>query len=76
MRGRQAMSGTRPQPQIGTEDTSLLLPLAIGIVLILINAYWICAGEWYPSFPESCLCLPVYCPDRQSLFSRFNSIHC
>ncbi len=35
------MSGTRPQPQIGTENTSLLLPLAIGIVLILINAYWI-----------------------------------
>ena len=35
------MSEKRPQPQIGTENTSLLLPLAIGIVLILINAYWI-----------------------------------
>ena len=35
------MSGTRPQPQIGTENISILLPLAIGIVLILINAYWI-----------------------------------
>ncbi len=31
----------RHQPQIGTETTSLLLPLAIGVVLILINAYWI-----------------------------------
>ncbi|MYB96692.1 hypothetical protein F4054_20175 [Candidatus Poribacteria bacterium] len=35
------MSEKRPQPQISTETTSLLLPLAIGIVLILINAYWI-----------------------------------
>ena len=31
----------RHQPQIGPETTSLLLPLAIGIGLILINAYWI-----------------------------------
>ena len=29
------------QPQIGTENTSLLLPLTIGLLLILINAYWI-----------------------------------
>ena len=35
------MSGKRHPPQIRTENTSLLLPLAIGIVLILINAYWI-----------------------------------
>ena len=35
------MSEKRHPPQIGTENTSLLLPLAIGIVLILVNAYWI-----------------------------------
>ena len=35
------MSEKDYQPQIGTETTSLLLPLAIGVVLILINAYWI-----------------------------------
>ena len=35
------MSEKSRQPQIGTETTSLLLPLAIGIALILINAYWI-----------------------------------
>ena len=35
------MSEKGYQPQIGTETTSLLLPLAIGIVLILVNAYWI-----------------------------------
>ena len=35
------MSEKRHQPQIGTEHTSLLLPLAIGVLLILINAYWI-----------------------------------
>ena len=35
------MSEKGYQPQIQTETTSLLLPLAIGIVLILVNAYWI-----------------------------------
>ena len=35
------MSEKRHQLQVGTENTSLLLPIAIGIVLILINAYWI-----------------------------------
>ena len=35
------MSEKRHQPQIGTETTSLLLPLAIGVVLIPLNAYWI-----------------------------------
>ena len=35
------MSEKRHQPQIGNETTSLLLPLATGIVLILINAYWV-----------------------------------
>ena len=35
------MSEKGHQPQIGTETTSLPLPLAIGVVLILINAYWI-----------------------------------
>ena len=35
------MSVKKHQPQIGTETTSLLLPLAIGVVLILLNAYWI-----------------------------------
>jgi len=35
------MSEKSHQSQIGTETTSLLLPLAIGTVLILINAYWI-----------------------------------
>ena len=35
------MSEKRHQPQIGTETTSLLLPLAIGMVLIPLNAYWI-----------------------------------
>ena len=31
----------RHQTQIGTETTSLLPPLAIGVALILLNAYWI-----------------------------------
>ena len=35
------MSEKRHQPQIGTDTTSLLLPLAIGVVLIPLNAYWI-----------------------------------
>ena len=35
------MSEKGHQPQIGTETTSLLPPLAIGTVLILINAYWV-----------------------------------
>ena len=35
------MSEKRHHRQIGTETTSLLPPLAIGVVLILINAYWI-----------------------------------
>ena len=35
------MSEKRHQSQIRPETTSLLLPLAIGIVLILLNAYWI-----------------------------------
>ena len=35
------MSEERHQPQIGTETTSLLLPLVIGVILILLNAYWI-----------------------------------
>ena len=35
------MSEKSHQPQIGTENTSLLLPLAIGVLLILLNAYWI-----------------------------------
>lgn len=35
------MSEKGYQPQIGPEATSLLLPLAIGVVLILLNAYWI-----------------------------------
>ena len=35
------MSEKTPQPHFGTETTSLLLPLAIGVVLILVNAYWI-----------------------------------
>ena len=35
------MSEKRHRPQIGTETTSLLPPLAIGIILILLNAYWI-----------------------------------
>ena len=35
------MSEKRHQTQIGTETTSLLLPLAIGVVLVLLNAYWI-----------------------------------
>lgn len=38
---KAAMSEKRHQPQIGTETTSLLLPLVIGVVLILFNAYWI-----------------------------------
>ena len=38
---KAAMSVKEHQPQIGTETTSLLLPLAIGVVLILLNAYWI-----------------------------------
>ena len=36
-----AMSNKRHQSQIGTEATSLLPPLAIGVILILLNAYWI-----------------------------------
>ena len=35
------MSEKRHQPQIGPQTRSLLLPLSIGVVLILINAYWI-----------------------------------
>ena len=35
------MSEKGYQPQIRTETTSLLLPLAIGLVLIPLNAYWI-----------------------------------
>ena len=35
------MSEKRHRPQIGTETTSLLPPLAIGLVLIPLNAYWI-----------------------------------
>ena len=35
------MSEKRHQLLIGTETTSLLLPLAIGVVLIPLNAYWI-----------------------------------
>ena len=35
------MSEKRHQPQIGTDTTSLLPPLAIGVVLIPLNAYWI-----------------------------------
>ena len=35
------MSEKRHQPHFGTETTSLLLPLAIGVVLIPLNAYWI-----------------------------------
>ena len=35
------MSENRHQTQIGVETTSLLAPLAIGVVLILLNAYWI-----------------------------------
>ena len=35
------MSEKRHQPHFGTETTSLLPPLAIGVVLIPLNAYWI-----------------------------------
>ena len=35
------MSENRHQTQIGVETTSLLAPLAIGVALILLNAYWI-----------------------------------
>ena len=35
------MSEKRHQPHFGTDTTSLLLPLAIGVVLIPLNAYWI-----------------------------------
>ena len=35
------MSEKTPQPHFGTDTTSLLLPLAIGVVLIPLNAYWI-----------------------------------
>ena len=35
------MSERRHQSKIGTEATSLLPPLAIGVALILLNAYWI-----------------------------------
>ena len=35
------MSEKRHQLLIGTETTSFLLPLAIGVVLIPLNAYWI-----------------------------------
>ena len=35
------MSKKRHQPQSGHETISLLLPLTIGVVLILLNAYWI-----------------------------------
>lgn len=35
------MSKKGHQPQTGTEATSLFLPLAIGVVLIPLNAYWI-----------------------------------
>ena len=35
------MSEKRHHSQIGTETTSLLPPLAIGVLLILLNAYWI-----------------------------------
>ena len=41
VRGRQVMSENRHQTQIGVETTSLLAPLAIGVALILLNAYWI-----------------------------------
>ncbi len=35
------MPEKRHQSQIGVETTSFLAPLAIGVVLILLNAYWI-----------------------------------
>ena len=35
------MPEKRHQSQIGTETTSFLAPLAIGVALILLNAYWI-----------------------------------
>ena len=35
------MSEKSHSPQIGSENALLLLPLAIGVLLILINAYWI-----------------------------------
>ena len=35
------MKKRRHQLQIGTETTSLLPPLALGVALILLNAYWI-----------------------------------
>ncbi|MCE2413635.1 hypothetical protein J4G07_06485 [Candidatus Poribacteria bacterium] len=35
------MPEKRHQSQIGTETTSLLPPLAIGVLLILLNAFWI-----------------------------------
>lgn len=35
------MSEKRHHSQIRTETTSLLPPLAIGVLLILLNAYWI-----------------------------------